>query len=81
MGSVRRSYREPADRRCATAIGQRRRHKLPGTVRPSELTSVPVKASPAVVQVDDEVTVVVTAIDRERRRLSLFRRKATPNRR
>ncbi|NUP23371.1 MAG: S1 RNA-binding domain-containing protein, partial [Streptomyces sp.] len=47
-----------------------------GLVQLSELSSVPVAAPEDVVQIGDQLTVVVTDIDRERRRLSLSRRQA-----
>lgn len=43
---------------------------IEGLVHLQELTWTPVEAPEAVVQVGDEITVVVTEIDRERRRLS-----------
>jgi ribosomal protein S1 len=49
-----------------------------GLVHLRELTWTPVEAPSDVVQVGDEVTVVVTEIDRERRRLTLSRRQAHP---
>ncbi|MFJ9004223.1 S1 RNA-binding domain-containing protein [Streptomyces canus] len=49
---------------------------LEGFVHLSELNSVPVAAPEEVVQLGDQLTVVVTDVDRERRRLSLSRRKA-----
>lgn len=48
-----------------------------GLVRLQELTWTPVEAPSDVVQVGDEVAVVVTEIDRERRRLVLSRRQAS----
>ncbi|RPE43951.1 small subunit ribosomal protein S1 [Streptomyces sp. Ag109_O5-1] len=48
---------------------------IAGLVRLSELSSVPVAAPEDVVQVGDRLTVVVTDVDRERRRLSLSRRQ------
>ncbi|WP_267882632.1 S1 RNA-binding domain-containing protein [Streptomyces sp. NRRL S-118] len=42
-----------------------------------ELTWTPARTPSDVVQVGDEVTVVVTEIDRERRRLALSRRQAS----
>ncbi len=50
---------------------------IEGLVHLQELTWTPVEAPEAVVQVGDEITVVVTEIDRERRRLSLSRRQAS----
>ncbi|RMB86353.1 S1 RNA-binding domain-containing protein [Streptomyces shenzhenensis] len=49
---------------------------IEGLVHLSELNSVPVAAPEDVVQVGDQLTVVVTDVDRERRRLSLSRRQA-----
>ncbi|MER7685935.1 S1 RNA-binding domain-containing protein [Streptomyces sp. NPDC097610] len=49
---------------------------LEGLVHLSELSSVPVAAPEDVVQIGDQLTVVVTDIDLERRRLSLSRRQA-----
>ncbi|MET9087143.1 S1 RNA-binding domain-containing protein [Streptomyces sp. NPDC004237] len=49
---------------------------IEGLVHLSELNSVPVAAPEDVVQVGDQFTVVVTDVDRERRRLSLSRRQA-----
>ncbi|MFJ9709868.1 S1 RNA-binding domain-containing protein [Streptomyces sp. NPDC101234] len=48
---------------------------IAGLVRLSELSSVPVAAPEDLVQVGDRLTVVVTDVDRERRRLSLSRRQ------
>ncbi|MGW2748710.1 S1 RNA-binding domain-containing protein [Streptomyces sp. NPDC001450] len=50
---------------------------IEGLVHLQELTWTPVEAPEAVVQVGDEITIVVTEIDRERRRLSLSRRQAS----
>ncbi|MGW1281342.1 S1 RNA-binding domain-containing protein [Streptomyces tsukubensis] len=50
---------------------------IEGLVHLQELTWMPVGAPEAVVQVGDEITVVVTEIDRARRRLSLSRRQAS----
>ncbi|WP_432043799.1 S1 RNA-binding domain-containing protein [Streptomyces cadmiisoli] len=50
---------------------------IEGLVHRQELAWTPVGAPEAVVQVGDEITVVVTEIDRERRRLSLSRRQAS----
>ncbi|MFE8950109.1 S1 RNA-binding domain-containing protein [Streptomyces sp. NPDC007856] len=52
---------------------------IEGLVHLQELTSTPVVAPSDVVQAGDEVTIVVTAIDRQRRRLSLSRRQGSPN--
>ncbi|MFE0513514.1 S1 RNA-binding domain-containing protein [Streptomyces sp. NPDC058964] len=49
-----------------------------GLVHVRELSSAPVGTPEGVVQVGDEITVVVTGIDRERRRLTLSRRRACP---
>ncbi|MFF7276660.1 S1 RNA-binding domain-containing protein [Streptomyces griseorubiginosus] len=49
---------------------------IDGLVHLSELDSVPGAAPEGVVQVGDRLTVVVTDVDRERRRLSLSRRQA-----
>ncbi|TPQ20974.1 S1 RNA-binding domain-containing protein [Streptomyces sporangiiformans] len=49
-----------------------------GLVHLRELTGTPSESPEGVVQVGDEVTVVVTEIDRERRRLALSRRQASP---
>ncbi|MEU9453804.1 S1 RNA-binding domain-containing protein [Streptomyces sp. NPDC048277] len=49
---------------------------IEGLVRLSELSSVPVAAPEDVVRVGDRLTVVVTDVDREWRRLSLSRRQA-----
>ncbi|MFI2205801.1 S1 RNA-binding domain-containing protein [Streptomyces sp. NPDC020192] len=48
---------------------------IEGLVHLEELSSPPAQAPSEVVQVGDEITVVVTALDRERRRLSLSRRR------
>ncbi|MFI6359616.1 S1 RNA-binding domain-containing protein [Streptomyces sp. NPDC050743] len=50
-----------------------------GPVHLRELTSTPGVAPSDVVQAGDEVTVVVTAIDRQRRRFSLSRRQRSPD--
>ncbi|MGW0606901.1 S1 RNA-binding domain-containing protein [Streptomyces sp. NPDC002640] len=50
---------------------------IEGLVHLQELTWTPVEVPETVVQVGDEITVVVTEIDRERRRLSLSRRQAS----
>ncbi|MEV5880345.1 S1 RNA-binding domain-containing protein [Streptomyces sp. NPDC052101] len=55
--------------------------EIEGLVHLLELVSVPVEAPSDVVQVGDEITVVVTAIDAERRRLTLSRRQVSPDRR
>ncbi|WP_245970630.1 S1 RNA-binding domain-containing protein [Streptomyces rishiriensis] len=47
---------------------------IEGLVHLRELASAPVESPSDVVQAGDEVTVVVTEIDRERRRLVLSRR-------
>jgi ribosomal protein S1 len=52
---------------------------IEGLVHLRELTETPSQSPEGVVQVGDEVTVVVTEIDRERRRLALSRRQATPS--
>jgi ribosomal protein S1 len=49
---------------------------IQGLVHLRELTWTPVETPTQVVQVGDQVTVVVTAIDCERRRVSLSRRQA-----
>ncbi|MFH8612613.1 S1 RNA-binding domain-containing protein [Streptomyces sp. NPDC018029] len=54
---------------------------IEGLVHLRELTRTPVPAPSDAVQVGDEVTVVVTEIDRERRRLALSRRQASPEHR
>ncbi|WP_443051489.1 S1 RNA-binding domain-containing protein [Streptomyces sp. JV184] len=48
-----------------------------GLVHLQELAETPIEAPEEVVQVDDKVVVVVTEIDRERRRLALSRRQAS----
>ncbi|MFD5341946.1 S1 RNA-binding domain-containing protein [Streptomyces hawaiiensis] len=50
---------------------------IEGLVHLRELTSTSVESPSDVVQAGDEVTVVVTAIDRERRRLVLSRRQSS----
>ncbi|MEV6737438.1 S1 RNA-binding domain-containing protein [Streptomyces sp. NPDC051104] len=50
---------------------------IEGLVHLRELTSAPVESPSDVVQTGDEVTVVVTEIDRERRRLALSRRQVS----
>ncbi|MFE3942367.1 S1 RNA-binding domain-containing protein [Streptomyces sp. NPDC059118] len=50
---------------------------IEGLVHLRELAGTPIEAPEEVVQVDDEVVVVVTEIDRERRRLALSRRQAS----
>ncbi|MER5764704.1 S1 RNA-binding domain-containing protein [Streptomyces sp. NPDC002082] len=50
---------------------------IEGLVHLQELAWTPVEAPEEVVQVGDQVTVVVTEIDRERRRLALSRRQAS----
>ncbi|MFB7501407.1 S1 RNA-binding domain-containing protein [Streptomyces sp. NPDC056161] len=50
---------------------------IEGLVHLQELTWTPVEAPEVVVQVGDEITVVVTEIDREQRRLALSRRQAS----
>jgi ribosomal protein S1 len=50
---------------------------IEGLVHLRELTWMPVQTPSDAVQVGDEVTVVVTEIDRERRRLTLSRRQAS----
>lgn len=52
---------------------------LEGLVHLRELTQSPVETPDGVVQVGDEVTVVVTEIDREQRRLALSRRQVSPD--
>ncbi|WP_242432775.1 S1 RNA-binding domain-containing protein [Streptomyces sp. Root1310] len=54
---------------------------IEGLVHLRELTSTPVESPSDVVQAGDEVTVVVTEIDRERRRLVLSRRQRSSDRR
>ncbi|MET8131449.1 S1 RNA-binding domain-containing protein [Streptomyces sp. NPDC005251] len=51
---------------------------IEGLVHLRELTWTPVAAPEDVVQVGDEVTVIVTELDHERRRLTLSRRQASP---
>ncbi|MFC8343150.1 S1 RNA-binding domain-containing protein [Streptomyces sp. NPDC057280] len=53
---------------------------LEGLVHLRELAWTPVETPSDVVRVGDEVTVVVTEIDRERRRISLSRRQVTGTR-
>ncbi|MFC8372127.1 S1 RNA-binding domain-containing protein [Streptomyces sp. CB02400] len=50
---------------------------IEGLVQLKELTWTPVETPAEVVQVGDEVTVVVTEIDRERRRPVLSRRQGS----
>ncbi|KUM67079.1 RNA-binding protein [Streptomyces curacoi] len=52
---------------------------IEGLVHLRELAWTPVEAPSDVVQVGDEVTVVSTEIDRERRRLALSRRQGSPD--
>ena len=52
-------------------------HGIEGLVHLRELTPTPVASPSDVVQVGDDVTVVVTEIDRERRRLVLARRHSS----
>ncbi|MEV0369874.1 S1 RNA-binding domain-containing protein [Streptomyces sp. NPDC050636] len=52
---------------------------IEGLVHRRELTSTSVEAPEDVVQVGDDVTVVVTEVDRERRRLFLSRRQVSPD--
>lgn len=52
---------------------------IEGLVRLQELTSTPVATPQDVVEAGDEVTVVVTDVDRERRRLALSRRQVSPD--
>ncbi|MFI6567129.1 S1 RNA-binding domain-containing protein [Streptomyces sp. NPDC050534] len=54
---------------------------IEGLVHLRELTSTPVETPSDVVQAGDEVTVVVTEIDRERRRLVLSRRQSSSDHR
>ncbi|MDX3540153.1 S1 RNA-binding domain-containing protein [Streptomyces sp. MB09-01] len=54
---------------------------IEGLVHLRELTSTPVESPSDVVQAGDEVTVVVTEIDRERRRLVLSRRQSSSDHR
>ncbi|MFD5417554.1 S1 RNA-binding domain-containing protein [Streptomyces sp. NPDC127069] len=49
---------------------------IEGLVHVSEIAWTPVEDPSDVVQLGDEITVVVTAVDRSRRRLSLSRRQA-----
>ncbi|MGW3412985.1 S1 RNA-binding domain-containing protein [Streptomyces sp. NPDC000888] len=51
---------------------------IEGLVHLQELTRTPLETPEGVFQVGDEVTVVVTEVDRERRRLALSRRQASP---
>ncbi|WP_217710496.1 S1 RNA-binding domain-containing protein [Streptomyces sp. NA04227] len=51
---------------------------IQGLVRLEELSTVPVADPADVVQVGDEVRVVVTEVDRERRRVALSRRLCAP---
>ncbi|MER6435872.1 S1 RNA-binding domain-containing protein [Streptomyces sp. NPDC001185] len=44
-----------------------------------DLTLLPVEAPGIVLQFGDEVTVVVTEVDRRRRRLALSRREVSPD--
>ncbi|MGO4428478.1 S1 RNA-binding domain-containing protein, partial [Streptomyces sp. MCAF7] len=50
-----------------------------GLVHLQELTSTPVATPQDVVEVGDDVTVVVTDVDRDRRRLTLSRRQVSPD--
>ncbi|MFJ5726441.1 S1 RNA-binding domain-containing protein [Streptomyces sp. NPDC093149] len=50
---------------------------IEGLVHLQELTWTPVESPEAVVQVGDKITVVVTEVDQERRRLALSRRQAS----
>ncbi|MEU9321601.1 S1 RNA-binding domain-containing protein [Streptomyces sp. NPDC048295] len=52
---------------------------IEGLVHLRELTWTPVETPEDVLQVGEEVTVVVTEIDRQRRRLLLSRRQASPD--
>ncbi|MBL0888920.1 S1 RNA-binding domain-containing protein [Myceligenerans indicum] len=52
-----------------------------GLVHLQELASVPLDAPSDAVQTGDEITVAVTAIDAERRRLTLSRRQVPPDHR
>ncbi|WP_326806573.1 S1 RNA-binding domain-containing protein [Streptomyces sp. NBC_01186] len=52
---------------------------IEGLVHLRELTRTPVEAPEDVVQVGDAITVLVTEIDRERRRLVLSRRQVSPH--
>ncbi|WP_346767984.1 S1 RNA-binding domain-containing protein [Streptomyces sp. JB150] len=49
-----------------------------GLVHLRELTSTPAQSVADVVRAGDEITVVVTEIDRQRRTLALSRRQAPP---
>jgi small subunit ribosomal protein S1 len=49
---------------------------IEGLVHLSDLAATTVEASGDVVQIDDEVTVIITEIDVQRRRLALSRRQA-----
>lgn len=51
---------------------------IEGLVHLTELAWTPVEDAEAIVQVDDEIFVVATEIDRERRRLALSLRRALP---
>ncbi|MET7688115.1 S1 RNA-binding domain-containing protein [Streptomyces sp. NPDC005483] len=51
--------------------------EIEGLVHLRELARTPVEAPSNVVQVGDKITVVVTEIDRERRRLALSRRQCS----
>ncbi|WP_443031877.1 S1 RNA-binding domain-containing protein [Streptomyces sp. CA-210063] len=51
---------------------------IEGLVHLSELTEEPVETPDGVVEVGDEIVVVVTEVDRERRRLTLSRVRALP---
>ncbi|MFE9773628.1 S1 RNA-binding domain-containing protein [Streptomyces sp. NPDC005931] len=50
-----------------------------GLVHLRELTRMPLETPEDILQVGDEVTVVVTEIDRQRRRLALSRRQVSPD--
>ncbi|MFF3859776.1 S1 RNA-binding domain-containing protein [Streptomyces sp. NPDC002209] len=52
---------------------------IEGMVHLQELAETPVSTPEEVVQVGDEVSVVITEVDRERRRLSLSRRRVAPD--
>ncbi|MEU9292097.1 S1 RNA-binding domain-containing protein [Streptomyces sp. NPDC048275] len=52
-------------------------NEIEGLVHLRELTRTPVEAPEDVVQIGDKVTVVITEIDRERRRLALSRRQVS----
>ncbi|MFJ2555743.1 MULTISPECIES: S1 RNA-binding domain-containing protein [unclassified Streptomyces] len=54
---------------------------IEGLVHLRNLTSTPVESPSDIVQACDEVTVVVTEIDRERRRLVLSRRQGSSDHR